>query len=737
MTALPSFIRTIPIWPVDEDGRCTCGQPDCRRPGKHPSRKAEGDAYAVVTGAESGVFVLDIDVKSGPGFDELEALGEVPETFTVRTGSGGAHFYFRHPGFPVRNRKPSPNIDIKGDPDREDGLVYVVGPGSPGFVKTDDPCIVSPADPYEVVADVPIADAPDWLLAWLRVAETRSEGTKPTAIDESHPEWARRLALGVEACLTMPPSKADGEGGKRLFNLCIRLVRKLELPIEKAFELLVEHFNPRCTTPEGAPFPWSDDEVIHKLEDARDRSDIPCGILSEATEEGFRAIGAKAVIPPFKRDLSGLPEVEEKPVSRKFRNPNHRYRFKSGEMATWSGADSANFNDVVQHFTSGEYWDGCWQYDEFADAILCVDPPVKLDAESSGLSPDDLSALREYLEHVGMIVREPDIQKAVRLAAKSRRFHPVREYLASLPPGDPSIFEGLAKRLFGTDEPLADEFLRKFLVSSVRRILTPGCQVDTVLVLHGPQQGEGKTTFVEALFEERWTRRGLPSDLANRDASHALLGYRCIELGELAALLRTEKNAAKDFISWREDVYRQYGNGERVRKPRECVFVGTTNDDDFLRDATGNRRFWIISIVRGHEIPTAWVRENRDALWAAALALAQDVTFRHWFTRDEEKVVNVTREAFQETDSWHERIAEYCRGNSTVKAHEVYTRAIKGDLKDFDRRKLLRITETLRRLGCESRVIGKTKCWIVPEHMRNAAPETPKLAVAVPLKAVR
>lgn len=715
---------TIPLWPVGADGRCTCGQAECRRPGKHPARNAPGPGYVIETGQQSGVFVVDVDVKHGPGFDELEALGDLPDTFSVRTGSGGAHFYFRHPGFPVRNRKPSANIDIKGDKEREDGLVYVVGPGSSGWVKTSDPCVVSEGDAYEVVLDEPIADAPAWLLAWLQIGETKKEGHAPTPIDVETDEGQRRVRLGIEACTTMPPSKADGEGGKRLFALAIKLVRKLELPVEVALALVLEHFNPRCTMPDGAPYPWDASDVMHKLEDARDRSDVPCGILSEATVEGLKALGERVTTPPHKRELTLEPAVQ----GRKVRDPGHQYKYQSGTLATWAGADSANFNDVVQHFCAGEAWAGCWQYDEFADAILCINPPIRLDAETSGLSPDDLSTLREYLEHVGMIVREPDIQKAVRVAAKSRRFHPVQEYLASLPSSDASIFNGLAKRLFGTDAPLADEFLRKFLVSSVRRILRPGCQVDTVLVLHGPQQGEGKTTFVEALFEERWTRRGLPSDLANRDASHALLGYRCVELGELASLLRTEKNAAKDFISWREDVYRQYGNGERVRKPRECVFLGTTNDDDFLRDATGNRRFWVISIPGGHEIPTAWVREHRDQVWAAALALAKDDTFRHWFTRDEEIEVNVTREAFQERDSWHEKIADYCKGKTTVKADEVFTKAIFGELKDFDRRKLLRVTETLRRIGCESKVVAKAKCWLVPDWIRNSAPtETRKV----------
>lgn len=722
------FAHTLPLWPVTAEGRCSCGQPMCRRPGKHPAQNAPGPGYAVVTGAEGGVFVVDVDVKGGvDGYAQLEALGQLPDTFTVRTSSGGAHFYFRHPGFIVRNRKPASAIDIKGDKDAADGLVYVVGPGSEGFTRTADPFVVEPGDAYEAVLDVPIADAPEWLLGWLRIGDERTAGFAPEPIDETHVDWSYRLGLAVEAAKTMPESKADGEGGKRLFNVCLRLVRGYELPLETCYELLEEHFNPRCTDPEGRPYPWSEDELVHKLEDVRDRSNVPCGIPSRATTEGFKALGEKLSTPAPLREL-----VEATSTERRAHDPAHEYGFQIGELSAHPLADKRAFNDLVTLFARSPEWAGVWQYDEFSESLLCVNPPIRLDAETKGLTPGDLGDLRSYLEHLGFLATEKEIASAITSASRRLRFHPVREYLESLPEGDPGIFEGLAKRLFGTDAPMADDFLRKFMVSSVRRILRPGCQVDTMLVLYGPQQGEGKTTFVEALFEEKWTRRGLPADLANRDASHALLGYRCIELGELASLLRTEKNAAKDFISWREDVYRQYGNGERVRKARECVFLGTTNDDDFLRDATGNRRFWVISVPKGHEIPTPWVREHRDQVWAAALTLAKDATYRHWFTRDEEPAVNVTREAFQESDSWHEKIADYCKGKTSVKADEVFTKAILGELKDFDRRKLLRVTDTLKRLGCESKVIAKAKCWLVPETLRSLAPaEVPKTTAEI------
>lgn len=283
------FKITRPLLPVGPDGRCTCGQEDCRRPGKHPARNApEGHGYAVVTGAESGVFVVDCDVKGGTdGIEQFRRFlglkdGEAfPHTLTVATGSGGLHFYFTAPGFHVSGTKLDTAIDIKGDKDREDGLVYVVGPGSPGYVTNKERTVATKgiAD-YELLVDAPIADAPELLLSWLRIHSNgkREDAFAPTPIDDTHPDWDRRVDLAIEACKTMPESKGDGQGGTNLLRVCLKLIRTLELPEAHALELIETFFNPRCTSDRGEHWPWSEEDIAHKIEDARDRSSLPCGV---------------------------------------------------------------------------------------------------------------------------------------------------------------------------------------------------------------------------------------------------------------------------------------------------------------------------------------------------------------------------------------------------------------------------------------------------------------------------
>lgn len=210
----------------------------------------------------------------------------------------------------VANKKPASAVDIKSDGE----LVYVVGPGSPGYVKTGDPCVVTPAMAYTVIVHLPISDASEKLLSWLRIGETRKEGFAPEPIDETHPDWSYRVELGAKAAREFAPSHADGEAGKRLFALCLRLVRGLELPTEKALELVEEHFNPRCTDVHGAHYPWDVDDILHKLEDARDRSDIPCGIPSKATTLGIQAL-AERLRPPSPSPSAAIKALAERVAS--------------------------------------------------------------------------------------------------------------------------------------------------------------------------------------------------------------------------------------------------------------------------------------------------------------------------------------------------------------------------------------------------------------------------------------
>ncbi|MBS2020459.1 MAG: bifunctional DNA primase/polymerase [Deltaproteobacteria bacterium] len=270
----------LPLWGVNDDGSCKCprghGCPPKSR-GKHPkcAPYEPGDNLGNLTGADHGRIVIDVDVRKGDGFVELTKLpgfdaADLEKTLAVATASGGAHFYWRHPDFRVGNGKLAPNIDVRGDKCDGDGWAYVVAPGS-RIVREDG--TVGTHEPYEGCPTEP-APCPDWLLAALLTrGATKEKGEPVRAIDETHPDWDRRVELAIEACKTFPESRGDGEASKCLVRLAARLVIELQLPIAHACELIETFFSPRCTNDRGEPWPWDEADILRALERVAQQDD--------------------------------------------------------------------------------------------------------------------------------------------------------------------------------------------------------------------------------------------------------------------------------------------------------------------------------------------------------------------------------------------------------------------------------------------------------------------------------
>jgi len=152
----------------------------------------------------------------------------------------------------------------------------------------------------------------------------------------------------------------------------------------------------------------------------------------------------------------------------------------------------------------------------------------------------------------------------------------------------------------------------------VARIFDPGCQNDHALILEG-SQGAGKSSVTRILFGP-WTDDEL-GDIGSKDTAMRLRGIWCIELAELDALDRKESTSIKAFLTRRIDRYRPpYGKRE-IEVPRQCVFIGTTNREDYLSDSTGNRRFWTVKtfpVVNGR-FDLSGLQNVREQLWAEAV----------------------------------------------------------------------------------------------------------------------
>lgn len=211
---------------------------------------------------------------------------------------------------------------------------------------------------------------------------------------------------------------------------------------------------------------------------------------------------------------------------------------------------------------------------------------------------------------------------AIGKVTDDRSYHPIRDYLSSLPEWDrtPRIETLLIDYLGAPDNRYVRAVTRKTLCAAVKRVLQPGVKFDTMLVLNGPQ-GVGKSTLIAKLGGE-WFNDSLSlNDTKDKTAAEKLQGFWIMEIGELAGLRKAEVETLRSFLSRQNDIYRASFGKRATPHLRQCVFFGTTNEESgYLRDTTGNRRFWPVK-TPGSGYKHSWqlTREEIDQIWAEAL----------------------------------------------------------------------------------------------------------------------
>ena len=166
---------------------------------------------------------------------------------------------------------------------------------------------------------------------------------------------------------------------------------------------------------------------------------------------------------------------------------------------------------------------------------------------------------------------------------------------------------------------MSEQSQEKTFVAAVSRIFKPGCKFDYMLTLIG-KQGIGKSYIIKKLAMD-WFSDSI-TDIKGKEAYEALDGVWIMEMGELAALKKSEREAIKGYISKQEDTYRKaFARNVTVNK-RQCVFIGTTNDNEFLNDPTGGRRFWVVETDESKRTKTVWddlSQAEVDQIWAEAM----------------------------------------------------------------------------------------------------------------------
>jgi len=334
---------------------------------------------------------------------------------------------------------------------------------------------------------------------------------------------------------------------------------------------------------------------------------------------------------------------------------------------------------------------GYFRYDSFAEKLLYrgehaedhLDTRINIDIE------------RRY----NIAPRTALVQEAILNLAKENHFHPVRDYLND----EKRTWDGTSRikdifaRGFGAtgDAGYLEDAATKFAIGAVARIFEPGCQMDNMVVITGAQ-GIGKSTAFRVLANG-WFADS-PLNIGDKDTFMQMAGRWFYELSELDSFKKAENTRIKAFLTSRVDTFRPPFGRHVVERPRQTILVGTTNEDQFLNDPTGSRRFVPIRATR---VDVAWLRENRDQIWSEAVVRykAGEV----WYYAGE-SADRLAREStpFHQEDVWMPAIYEYVAGNRApvVYVYDVLTAALQIEIPRITRQDKMRVVHVLKDLGC-------------------------------------
>ena len=302
-------------------------------------------------------------------------------------------------------------------------------------------------------------------------------------------------------------------------------------------------------------------------------------------------------------------------------------------------------------------------FNEMANRIqITGDMPWERPAGSRFWRDADTAQLKALIDvrYVSFSSRNHDV--SFTKVADDRRFHPIRDYLGSLPPwdGTPRIETLLVRCLQADDTPYVRAVTRKTLAAAVARIYKPGAKFDSVLVFDGVQ-GIGKSTLFKDLVGEEFYSETLSlTDMDDKSGAEKLQGFWVVEIGELAGMKKADIEKVKAFLSTSDDKYRPSYGKTVESHPRQCVIVASVNGErGYLRDVTGNRRFWIVKVHQEEQVKKwDFTAEERGQIWAEAKAVWKNGE-KLYLEGDLIKTAEVAQRDAMEVDERQGMVEEY------------------------------------------------------------------------------
>lgn len=375
--------------------------------------------------------------------------------------------------------------------------------------------------------------------------------------------------------------------------------------------------------------------------------------------------------------------------------------------------------NVIYFLRDHPAWRGVLAIDEFSNRIVFRrDGPLadsKAGGEWNANSDAELALWLAEIPRFHLLVRSLDtVAHAVKYVAQQQKFHPVREYLNALVwDGTPRIDSWAHNFLGAADGEYASLVGRYFLMNLVARIFEPGCIMRSVPVLEGGQN-KGKSTALRILTQPWYSDTMF--QVNSKDAYQQIQGVWLYEISELESFGRAEATAVKAFISSVEDNYRAPYERANERHKRQTMFAGTTNAHEWLKDWTGNTRFWPLHVDVAGPIDLEGLREARDQLLAEALALYRAGERRFPDQETEQRLFRPEQEERLMLHPWVEKIGDWLtqtmRSECTV--NDVLIDCLKVDMS--------RINAT----GAEAATVGKAMVMLGWQrvHKRNGAVRT-------------